>query len=178
MSALDIICPKRRARRMCADAFGVEERRLVAAGRRREIVIPRHATYFVLRQRFPEMSLPQLGRFMGGRDHSTILHGVRAIEERMARDPELRLKVWALVRGRIPEPFDLHVRAWEAERALMALAAARPVNPAVKVLPPKPVNARVDDDIDAVRRKAGADALGAAIRAAGGWRPAAGNAAA
>lgn len=169
MEQLDIICPKRRARRMCAEAFRVEERRLVAAGRKREIVIPRHATYFVLRQRFPMMSLPQIGRFMGGRDHSTILHGLRTIEERMARDPQLRSKVWALVRGRMPEAFDLHVRAWEAERALRALKAAHPISPSVKVLPSKPVNAPVDDDCDAAARKAGADALGAAIRAAGGW---------
>lgn len=106
------LCPKRRARRMCAEAFGVEEHRLVAACRQQEIVIPRHATYYVLRRRFPEMSFPQIGRFMGGRDHSTIIHGIRAIEARMERDKVLASLVQSLVRGRLPQEQDAHVRAW------------------------------------------------------------------
>ncbi len=106
------ICLKRRARRMCAQAFGVEEHRLVGASRVREIVVPRHATYYVLRRRFPMMSLPSIGRFMGGRDHSTILHGIRAIEARMERDPALRVLVNALVNGRLPQQQDCHVSAW------------------------------------------------------------------
>lgn len=117
-----IICPKRRVRRLCAEAFGVEEHRLVGARRVREIAVPRQATYYVLRRRFPAMSYPQIGRFMGGRDHSTILHGIRRIEALMARDPELRATIDGLLTGRITmegAAFDAHVLRWQVERAFV-----------------------------------------------------------
>ncbi len=34
-------------------------------------------------------SLPEIGRRFGGRDHTTIMHGVRQIEELMATDSQL-----------------------------------------------------------------------------------------
>jgi chromosomal replication initiator protein len=34
-------------------------------------------------------SLPEIGRRFGGRDHTTIMHGVRKIEELMATDSQL-----------------------------------------------------------------------------------------
>ena len=123
----DALCPKRRTRRMCAEAFGVEEHRLVGACRRREIIIPRHATYYVLRERFPDMSLPWIGRFMGGRDHSTILRGIRAIKDRMERDAALQQTVMALVKGRLPEDHNAHVMRWLVEQAYRKQLSAAPV---------------------------------------------------
>lgn len=109
-------CPKRRIRRLCAEAFGVEEHRLVGASRERDIVVPRQATYYVLRKRFPDMSLPRIGRFMV-RDHSTVSHGIRVIEAPMEEDDALRQLVQALVKGRLPEEQDAHVRQWQVELA-------------------------------------------------------------
>ena len=34
-------------------------------------------------------SLPEIGRRFGGRDHTTIMHGVRKIEELMTMDSQL-----------------------------------------------------------------------------------------
>ena len=34
-------------------------------------------------------SLPEIGRRFGGRDHTTIMHGVRKIEELMSTDSQL-----------------------------------------------------------------------------------------
>ena len=34
-------------------------------------------------------SLPEIGRRFGGRDHTTIMHGVKRIEELMATDSQL-----------------------------------------------------------------------------------------
>src|SRR5208282_1562342 len=36
-----------------------------------------------------ERSLPRVGPFFAGRDHTTVLHSVRRMEDRAARDPEL-----------------------------------------------------------------------------------------
>ncbi|MNR52727.1 Chromosomal replication initiator protein DnaA [compost metagenome] len=38
---------------------------------------------YSIRQLCPHMSLPHIGRLLGGRDHTTVLHGVRKIEELM-----------------------------------------------------------------------------------------------
>jgi chromosomal replication initiator protein len=35
------------------------------------------------------MSYPEIGKFMGGKDHTTILHGVQRIGELMRTDPEI-----------------------------------------------------------------------------------------
>ncbi len=132
------LCPKRAVRRLCADAFGVEEHRLVGASRMREIVVARHATCYVLRARFPEMSFPWLGRFMGGRDHSTIINAVRQTEWRMARDEELRLLIESLLRWPLPgQQPDSHVRLWRLWCAHMARIGAlpRPEAPEPKLEP-------------------------------------------
>lgn len=108
----DHVCPKRATRRMCAQAFGVDEAYLVGPRRWRSLSIPRQATFYVLRKRFPTMSYPMIARMFAGRDHSTIIHGVKQTEARMERDPALRAVIEALVAGRLPEPHDAHVRAW------------------------------------------------------------------
>jgi hypothetical protein len=41
-------------------------------------------------------SLPEIGRFFGGRDHATVLHSVRRVDERMQRDPEFADEVMFL----------------------------------------------------------------------------------
>lgn len=34
------------------------------------------------------LSLAQIGRVLGGRDHTTVRHAIRAVDDRMARDPD------------------------------------------------------------------------------------------
>ncbi len=41
---------------------------------------------YAIRQLCPHMSLPHIGRLLGGRDHTTVLHGVRKIEDLMPTD--------------------------------------------------------------------------------------------
>lgn len=51
--------------------------------RRRALVIARHEACWRL-YREADLSLPRIGRFLGNRDHTTILHGIRQHEKRMA----------------------------------------------------------------------------------------------
>jgi chromosomal replication initiator protein len=43
-------------------------------------------------------SLPDIGRRFGGRDHTTVLHAVRRIEELKAQDPALAADLEAITR--------------------------------------------------------------------------------
>lgn len=128
----DQICPKRALRRRCAEMFGVDEARMIGGNRRRDIIVARHATCYVLRQRFPLFSLPRLGRLMGGRDHTTMIAAIRQTEARMARDPKLAGQIHALIacpNGNL-RYHDAHVRQWrayqQARSSLLSLVSAAP----------------------------------------------------
>src|SRR5271166_4040421 len=60
-------------------------------GRQRINVIAsaRHEAIWRVRQ-VTEWSLPRVGHFFAQRDHTTVLHSIRRMEDRAARDPDLR----------------------------------------------------------------------------------------
>jgi chromosomal replication initiator protein len=51
-----------------------------------------------LAKKLTPRSLPEIGRRFGGRDHSTVLHAVRKIEELLLTDEHLAREVALLVR--------------------------------------------------------------------------------
>jgi chromosomal replication initiator protein len=54
-----------------------------------KMVNARHIASLLMRQYRPDLSYPQIGGLLGGRDHSTIIHGQRLIQDRLRRDPDL-----------------------------------------------------------------------------------------
>lgn len=52
---------------------------LLGKKRTKEIVLPRQIIMYLLRHE-AGMSYPEIGKFMGGKDHSTIMHGCKKIE--------------------------------------------------------------------------------------------------
>jgi hypothetical protein len=57
-----------------------------------EIAYPRQEAFWLARQQRrpngePRHSLPAIGKFFGGRDHTTILYGVRRHAERLLKEP-------------------------------------------------------------------------------------------
>ncbi|HEV2127509.1 MAG TPA: chromosomal replication initiator protein DnaA [Thermomicrobiales bacterium] len=81
-------------RAVCAE-FGMEEKDLLGRARKREIVRPRHVAMYLLREE-TESSLVEIGRTLGGRDHTTVLHGVEKIEKDLESDPQLRARIIAI----------------------------------------------------------------------------------
>lgn len=79
-----------------ASVFGVSEHAITSADRSRHFIMPRFAVCYLARQ-MTAVSLPALGKILGKRDHSTILHAAHKCEERMAASPEYARQV-ALVR--------------------------------------------------------------------------------
>ena len=51
-----------------------------------------------LAKKLTARSLPEIGRRFGGRDHSTVLHAVRKIDEQMKGDEKLARELALLIR--------------------------------------------------------------------------------
>ena len=68
--------------------FQVEPRQLQARGRARGVLLPRQVGMYLVRQ-LTELSLQQIGAYFGGRDHSTVLHACRKVEQALAHDVRL-----------------------------------------------------------------------------------------
>lgn len=62
---------------------------MTSARRQRDLVIARQEAMWRCKKETP-YSLPRIGTFFGGRDHTTVLHAVRRHEERMAREAEAK----------------------------------------------------------------------------------------
>ena len=65
--------------------------------RSREVVMPRQIGMY-LAKKLTARSLPEIGRRFGGRDHSTVLHAVRKIDEQMKCDEKLARELALLIR--------------------------------------------------------------------------------
>jgi chromosomal replication initiator protein len=78
-----------------AAQMGVTVGELTGPRRTRRIAGARQVAMQLLR-RLTGLSLDEIGRHIGRRDHSTVLHGLERVQERMAREPELRSLVTAL----------------------------------------------------------------------------------
>lgn len=61
---------------------------MMSPNRTRTIARPRQMAMYLCKK-YTTKSLPEIGRKFGGRDHTTILHGVRKIEELMAKDNQI-----------------------------------------------------------------------------------------
>lgn len=69
--------------RICR-VFGVTRPQLMADRRDRTLVLARHAIMYWA-ARLTVRSLPEIGRLMNGRDHTTVLHGARIYPDKRKR---------------------------------------------------------------------------------------------
>jgi chromosomal replication initiator protein len=78
--------------RTVADAFGIEMERLLSRDRTRKVALPRQIAMYLLREE-SNISLPQIGDALGGRDHTTVMYGCDKIADLLERDDRLRRQV-------------------------------------------------------------------------------------
>ena len=71
-----------------ADHFSLKQADLLSERRTRAVARPRQIAMWLCKQHTTR-SYPDIGRRFGGRDHTTVLHGVRKIEELMAQDDQI-----------------------------------------------------------------------------------------
>lgn len=78
--------------RTVAEAFGVPLDRMLGKDRSREVALPRQIAMYLLREE-TNISLPQIGDTLGGRDHTTVIYGCEKIADLLERDDRLRRRV-------------------------------------------------------------------------------------
>lgn len=74
--------------RKVADFYNLRLTDLLSPRRARPVARPRQMAMY-LSKILTTLSLPDIGRRFGGRDHTTIIHGIRTVETLMATDPAL-----------------------------------------------------------------------------------------
>ena len=77
--------------------YNVARTDLLSPRRARTIVRPRQIGMYLAKKLTPR-SLPEIGRRFGGRDHSTVLHAVRKIEDMLKTDDKLAREVALLIK--------------------------------------------------------------------------------
>jgi chromosomal replication initiator protein len=85
-----------------AQEFGVEREALLARDRRPTVATARQVAMFLARE-LTEHSLPEIGRGVGGRNHTTVLHAVNRVSAAMHSDDSVRSAVHN-VRRRLGRP--------------------------------------------------------------------------
>lgn len=71
-----------------AEHYGLRMADMISACRMRAVARPRQVAMYLARQ-LTSRSLPGIGRKFGGRDHTTVMHAIRRIEELRALDAVL-----------------------------------------------------------------------------------------
>ncbi len=83
--------------RVVSRHYNVSRQELVSDRRTRVIVKPRQIAMYLAKTMTPR-SFPEIGRRFGGRDHTTVLHAVRKIEELINSDTKLGHEIELLKR--------------------------------------------------------------------------------
>lgn len=77
--------------------YNVSRADLLSPRRARSIVRPRQVGMY-LAKKLTSRSLPEIGKRFGGRDHSTVLHAVRKVEDMLRSDDKLAREITLLMR--------------------------------------------------------------------------------
>ncbi|CAN5761898.1 hypothetical protein BH23GEM11_BH23GEM11_12220 [soil metagenome] len=75
-----------------AAAWGVRPEGLQSRRRTKDLTVPRQVAMYLIKELLDE-SLVAIGRVFGGRDHSTVIHSIRKVEEDMGTDEDFAERV-------------------------------------------------------------------------------------
>ncbi|MCL4825709.1 MAG: chromosomal replication initiator protein DnaA, partial [Anaerolineales bacterium] len=69
--------------------FNLTAEKLLSADRSKNVSLPRQLAMYILREDV-KASLPQIGEVVGGRDHTTVMHGIKKIESDIKNDDRMQ----------------------------------------------------------------------------------------
>ncbi len=75
-----------------ASAFGISREKILSRERTREAALPRQVVMYLLREE-ANVSLPQIGEALGGRDHTTVIYACEKVADMIERDDRLRKQI-------------------------------------------------------------------------------------
>jgi chromosomal replication initiator protein len=75
--------------------YRIDEKVLIGRNRTKDIAAARHMIMYLAREE-TNSSLPQIGQVLGGRDHTTIKHGLEKIASSIEEDDKLRREMLAI----------------------------------------------------------------------------------
>jgi len=81
-----------------AKEWGVSIEGLTSKRRTKDLSVPRQVAMYLMRETL-DLSLVEIGKVFGGRDHSTVIHAVNKVEEDMSSDDTFRARVELLRDG-------------------------------------------------------------------------------
>jgi len=81
--------------------YRLTEEELIGRSRRRAVSVPRQLCMYLIREE-TNTSLPKIGELLGGRDHTTILHGCEKIAAQIESDEKLR-RDWLAIKQSLAE---------------------------------------------------------------------------
>lgn len=75
-------------------AFHVDQASLTGKRRRRDFVVARHAAMYIMREHL-NLSVSEIGRAMGGKNHATVIHGIKRVNDYLESVDGFKAKVEA-----------------------------------------------------------------------------------
>ena len=90
------ITPDRIMSAVC-EHYGVRTASILSKKKDNEIVVPRHVIMYLLRT-YTDMTLKDIARFIGRKDHSTVIHGVENIKENLVNNEEMQGNINIILR--------------------------------------------------------------------------------
>jgi len=79
-----------------AEAFGLKVQDLRLKRRTKEVAIPRQVGMYITRE-LTQLSLSDIGKHFGGKDHSTVIYACKQVEERMSKDENFKNQIKSLI---------------------------------------------------------------------------------
>lgn len=93
-----------------AEHFGLKGEDLASTKRNKEIVYPRQIAMYLCRE-MTSTPLAVIGKCMGGRDHTTIIHGIDKVKDSIDSDETLRSTV-DILKKKLTRLKVIHIRLW------------------------------------------------------------------
>jgi len=72
-----------------AESFEVKVSDIKSRKRTKEVSLPRQVAMYLIKK-FTELSLSNIGKHLGGKDHATVIYACKQIEDRMAEDEKFK----------------------------------------------------------------------------------------
>ena len=94
----ETIIPIEVIQRKAAEFFRVRLSDLTAKDRTKAVAFPRQIAMYVARQ-LTHVSLAEIGRAFGGKEHTTVLHAIHKIQTLLQENPKLQKTIDGLIQG-------------------------------------------------------------------------------